>query len=324
MNRKRLTAIALASCLAICLASPVFAAEDYTVATDGYTVKVSAGASGTASGETEATVGYGEAYDPADNVTVTPDAGYYLRGFHIAGQDTVKNGDWTITEDTTLVASYGISGEQDLLAYTIHYQAEDGTTLADDRTYYGLEGDKPVVAYQVIDGYLPRDTYNVTWTLSADRTNEYTFVYVPATNVTTTTTTTTNTVTTPAAAGTAATGTATAGTAAGGAAAGGAGAAGGATGGAAGDAGAAGPAELTDLDEGAVPLAGVDDENGGNGDGTTAEAGDEEVINDDQTPLAGISTAAKAGIGVIIAAAVVAIIAALAVRARRRNKEDEA
>ncbi|MBE6009035.1 MAG: hypothetical protein E7236_00040 [Lachnospiraceae bacterium] len=321
MNRKRLTAIALASCLAICLAVPAFAAEEESANYD-YTVKVSAGASGTASGETETTVGYGEAYDPADNVTVTPDAGYYLKGYHIAGQDTVKNGDWTITEDTTLVASYGISGEQDLLAYTIHYQAEDGTTLADDRTYYGLEGDKPVVAYQVIDGYLPRDTYNVTWTLSADRTNEYTFVYVPATTVTTVTTTTTNTVTTPAATGTTAAGTTATGTAAGGAAAGGAAAGGAAAGGAAGEAGAAGPADIVDLDEGEVPLAGVDDTNGDNGDGTGV-AGDEEVINDDQVPTAGMSTAAKAGIGVIIAAAIVAIIAALAVRARKKNKEEE-
>ena len=69
-------------------------------------------------------------------------------------------------------------------------------------------------------------------------------------------------------------------------------------------------------------MAGVDNADGDNGDGTGV-AGDEETINDDQTPLAGMSTAAKAGIGVIIAAAIIAIIVALAVRARKKKQEDE-
>ena len=315
MNKKRLTAIVLASILTVSLAAPAFAAEtgtDYE-----YTVKVSGGASGTVSGDTETTVEYGGTWS-SDSVTVTPSAGYYLRGYHIAGQDEVKQGDWTITEDTTFVASYGVNGEQDLIPYTIHYQAEDGTTLADDSVYQGLEGDKPIVGYKVIDGYLPRDTYNVTWTLTADGTNEYTFVYIPDTTVTTTTTTTTTTVTTPAAAttaaGTAATGTAAgtaAGAAAGGAAAGAAGA----------DAGAAGAADLIDLDEGQTPLA-APDEGVTDGQDGTGDEGAVEEINEGATPLANLSTGAKAGIGVVIAAVVAALIAALAVRAKKKKDED--
>lgn len=318
MKRKRITTIILASCLAVCLASPAIAAEGESTAYD-YTVTVSAGASGTVSGTTEKQVVYGESYDPADYVTVDPDAGYYLKGYHIAGQDTVKNGSWAIKEDTTFVASYGVKGEQDLLSYTIHYQAEDGTTLAEDRTYQGLAGDKPVVAYQAIDGYLPRDTYNVTWTLSADRTNEYTFVYVPAATVTTTTTTTTTTVTTPAEGTTAAgAATGTAGTAGTGAA-GGAGTTGGTAAGAAGVAGAEGPADIVDLDEQDVPLAGVDQEDG-------SESGeidqDTEEIDDSDTPLASLSTAAKAAIGVIIAAVIIVLLIAIALRTKRRKEEE--
>lgn len=314
MNKKRLTAIILASCLTVCLASPAFAYE--------YKVEVSGGAQGTYTGTvpTELT---GKKWAPdTDDISLKDGSKYYVKGFHLSGQEDLV-GAIQISEDTTFVASYGIRGTEGMIPYTIHYQDENGTTLAPDRSFEGLEGDKPVVPYQDIDGYMPRDTYNVTWTLTAEGTNEYTFVYVPST--VTTTTTTTNTVTVPGAATTTTAGTATGAAGAAGTATGATGgaAAGGAAGGAAGDAGAAGPAELTDLDEGAVPLAGVDDANGDNGDGTTAEAGEEETINDDQVPTAGISTAAKAGIGVIIAAAVVAIIAALAVRARRRNKEDE-
>lgn len=313
MNRKRITAIVLASCLAVCMVSPVFAAE-YK-----YKVEVSEGLHGTISGETPIEVSKGTEWNPND-YTVTAKDGYYFKGFHKSGQEDLKTGmAQKITEDTTFVAAYGIESDS-MVSYTIHYQDEDGNTLAEDRVFEGILGDKPVVAYQEIDGYMPKDSYNVTWELKSDKM-EYTFVYIPSTTTTVNETTTTNTVTVPAATTTTAAATTTTGTAAG-TAAGGA-AAGGAAAGAAAGEGAAGPAELTDLDEGAVPLAGVDDENGGNGDGTTAEAGEEETINDDQVPTAGISTAAKAGIGVIIAAAIVAIIAALAVRARRRNKEDE-
>lgn len=321
MKMKRITTIVLASCLTLCLASPVFAA-DYQ-----YNVEVSGGLHGTVSGNTNSEVNKGYSWSPND-YSVSADDGYYFKGFHISGQEGIV-GSTVITEDTTFVATYGITGEQDLIAYTVHY-VEDGTgnTLAQDRRYYGLAGDKPVVAYQNIDGYLPRDAYNLTRTIRAGEDNDFTFYYVPSTTTIITTTTTTEetaagtTGTTGAAAGTATGG--TAGTAAGtGAAAGGtAGTAAGGDGadtagaGDTGDAGTTGPADIVDLDDEEVPLAGVDQDD-------TEEAGDMEDIADSATPTAGVSTAAKAGIGVIIAAAIVALIAALAVRARRRKYKEE-
>ncbi len=317
MKMKRITTIVLASCLTICLASPAFAAPY------DYTVKVSGGTQGEYTGSASQKIPAGETWGPStDDITVTDDK-YYVKGFHLSGQDEPV-GAIPITEDTTFVASYGIKGSE-TVSYTIHYVDEAGATLAEDATYYGNVGDKPVVGYRDIEGYLPRDTYNVTWTLTGNG-DEYSFVYIPANTTETVTNEVTNTVTgegetvTVAGAGTAAgTATGAAGTTTGATGAAGGAAAGGA---AAGDAGAAGPADIVDLDDQDVPLAGVDDANGDNGDGTTAEAGEEETINDDQVPTAGISTAAKAGIGVIIAA-IVAIIAAIAVRARRGKKEEE-
>ncbi len=310
MKMKRITTIILASCLTVCLASPAFAANY------DYKVNVSGGTQGDYTGSVPSGVEYNNPWGPdTADITVNNDK-YYVKGFHLSGQEELV-GAIEITEDTTFVASYGIKGSE-TVSYTIHYVDEAGNTLAEDASYYGNVGDKPVVGYRDIDGYLPRDTYNVTWTLTGDG-DEYSFVYIPSNTEETVTTETTTTVTGPGTT-TVVAGGGTAGGAAGGAAAGGAAAGGAGAAGAAGGA-AAGPADIVDLDDNAVPLAGVDDTNGDNGDGTGV-AGDEEVINDDQVPTAGISTAAKAGIGVIIAAAIAAIIAALAVRARRKNKEE--
>ena len=208
MKMKRITAIAMAACLSVCLASPAFAYD--------YKVEVSEGLHGTVSGETSTEIENEGTWNPND-YTVTPKDGYYFKGFHISGQEGLV-GATKITEDTTFVATYGIEGST-TVRYTIHYQTADGTTLAEDTVYSGNVGDKPVIAYQDITGYMPRDTYNVTWTLTDDPNQEFTFVYVQDTTTTITTTIETTTVTTPAAAGTAAgttAGTTTGGTTAGG------------------------------------------------------------------------------------------------------------
>ena len=62
---------------------------------------------------------------------------------------------------------------------------------------------------------------------------------------------------------------------------------------------------------------------GANDEDTGSVAGGNTNINNGQTPLSGLSTAAKAGIGVIIAAAIVALIAALMVYARKKKNEEE-
>ena len=60
------------------------------------------------------------------------------------------------------MVAYGIQG--DMVSYTVNYQDGGGNELAPSRTYYGAVGDKPVIAYQYIEGYRP-DAYNLTKTL---------------------------------------------------------------------------------------------------------------------------------------------------------------
>ena len=73
------------------------------------------------------------------------------------------------------MVAYGIQG--DMVSYTVNYQDGGGNELAPSRTYYGAVGDKPVIAYQYIEGYRP-DAYNLTKTLGKNEAdNVFTFTY---------------------------------------------------------------------------------------------------------------------------------------------------
>lgn len=200
-----------------------------------YTITLSAGNMGTISGQ-EKTVYtgavYGESWASFDlsQVQVT-DERYYVKGVRLSGRD---NADalaapaFRVTGDADYVVAYGVRGDQ--VAYTVQYQDEDGETLAASQTFYGNVGDKPVVAYRYVDGYIPQ-SLALTKTLSANEAeNIFTFVYTQGDPDTIVRTETETTVVTgepsvitvvagaPAAAGTAAGGTAAGGTGTGGAA----------------------------------------------------------------------------------------------------------
>ena len=52
-----------------------------------------------------------------------------------------------------------------------------GTPLLESQTFYGAVGDRPVVAFQYVDGYQPQ-AYNLTGTLSSNEAeNVFTFTY---------------------------------------------------------------------------------------------------------------------------------------------------
>lgn len=200
-----------------------------------YTITLSAGNMGTIGGQ-EKTVYtgavYGESWASFDlsQVQVT-DERYYVKGVRLSGRD---NADalaapaFRVTGDADYVVAYGVRGDQ--VAYTVQYQDEDGETLAASQTFYGNVGDKPVVAYRYVDGYIPQ-SLALTKTLSANEAeNIFTFVYTQGDPDTIVRTETETTVVTgepsvitvvagaPAAAGTAAGGTAAGGTGTGGAA----------------------------------------------------------------------------------------------------------
>ena len=177
---KKALASLLGGCLMLGMASTGVSAaqsEPYT-----YTITLSAGNMGTINGQ-EKTVYtgavYGENWASFDlsQVQVT-DERYYVKGVRLSGRD---NADalaapaFRVTGDADYVVAYGVRGDQ--VAYTVQYQDEDGETLAPSQTFYGNVGDKPVVAYRYVDGYIPQ-SLALTKTLSANEAeNIFTFVY---------------------------------------------------------------------------------------------------------------------------------------------------
>lgn len=103
---------------------------------------------------------------------------YYVRGIKESGKDNdelLAAASFRVNEDCDYVVIYGILG--DAVEYTIRYVDENGNALLPEDTFYGNVGDKPVVAFQYVDGYQPQ-AYNLTGELQADASkNVFTFVY---------------------------------------------------------------------------------------------------------------------------------------------------
>ena len=188
---KKLLALLFCLCLIAGLSATAFA-DNYT-----YTVRVYAGAQGSfGSGDAKVytvTRGYGDtfSFNAQSAVTLPADSKYYVKGIRESGKDnnTVSNSAFYVTHDVDYVVAYGMKGSE--VSYTVRYVTyPGGATLAPSRTFYGNAGDKPVIAYEYIEGYTPR-YLNLTGTLSENAANNvFTFEYVPQTTTTTTTDTT--------------------------------------------------------------------------------------------------------------------------------------
>ena len=174
------------------------------MAADGYTYKVtlSAGNKGTINGqakmERDSVVAGSTVTFNLKDVQVTDDK-YYIKGIRLSGRDNeealaspvLDN----ITGDADYVVAYGI--KKDMVAYTVNYQDASGKALAESQTFYGNVGDKPIVAYQYIENYIP-DALALTKTLSNNESeNVFTFTYKPGATDRVVTTTTTITTTVP-------------------------------------------------------------------------------------------------------------------------------
>ena len=123
---------------------------------------------------------------------------YYPRGFRVTGHDNDENLNepsgspripiTNLDADYSYEVAWGMKGN--MVAYTVRYVDEDGKKLRENDTYYGMPGDKPVVAYRYVEGYVP-NVYSQAKTLSTDESkNVFTFTYSEGETVTTTTTTT--------------------------------------------------------------------------------------------------------------------------------------
>lgn len=113
-------------------------------------------------------------------VTFDVESKYYIMGSRESGKDNSERiGSILVKGDRDYVAAYGLM--KDSVEYTINYLDEDGNVLRESEKYRGTIGDKPVIAYQYVEGYQPQ-AYNLTKTLSANAAeNIFTFIYSPVT-----------------------------------------------------------------------------------------------------------------------------------------------
>ena len=248
---------------------------------------------------------------------VPNDDRYQVRGVAVAGSEDLTAQDFAVTSDVDLVVVYYVPGEP--VEYTVNYVDEDGNAIADPDTYTGNNEEKPVIAFKLIDGWIPVNARNLTGTITTDGDNNFTFIYRRGETVTETivipadNTENTENGTAAAeggtAAGTTAAGTTAAGTTAAGTAAGTA-AAGTTAGTTAGEGTAAGVAaeevedvpELVDLDDEAVPQANIElDES----EETETEAPETEAASEQST---GFPVATAAGAVIVIAGVVIFVL----------------
>ena len=190
---KKLLTVLLTGALVLGLSMTAFAAEDYD-----YTVTFYAGNQGsfngagvTASGGTVSYSGskivvsglkLGDVvgFNAPSGISLSDSGKYYAQGIRLSGRDNdeVAASVFTVSEDADYVVAYGIRGN--MTSYTVNYQGKDGKALAPSQTFYGNIGDKPVVAYQYIEGYVP-EALGLTKTLSGNEAdNVFTFVYEEA------------------------------------------------------------------------------------------------------------------------------------------------
>ena len=113
--------------------------------------------------------------------TLAPGSKYYVKGFKVSGEggETYCSApNFQVDGDYDFIIAYGMP--DNLVSYTINFvDAETGAALADPVTYYGNVGDKPVVAYEYIEGYRPLYR-NITGTLEAGG-NIWSFPYLKLT-----------------------------------------------------------------------------------------------------------------------------------------------
>ena len=188
-----LAALLSAAFVALAMVTPA-QAEDYK-----YTVRVFPGNRGTLSADPVVQeVPKGGSVNLYDIATAKiTDAKYVQTGFRVSGTDKLIGGNGQIngiSEDMDFVVAYGV--EANMVSYTLKFvEYQTGRELAESKTYYGKAGEKPVAAYEYIEGYRPL-YLSITGTLKAGEENVWTFEYVPLAEGETIVTTTTNTNTT--------------------------------------------------------------------------------------------------------------------------------
>ena len=167
----KLFAIALPLCLVFL---PVHAAP-YT-----YRITIYGGLQGTVNGQEKLVVDLpmGSQWNANDYDVVPNDDRYFCNSdFEIAGQEGTPLFVFEVTSDVDIVPVYHLKG--DLVEYRVQYlHSGDNAVLLPQQTFFGNIGDKPVVAYRFLEGYIPT-TYAETKTIVEDPAqNTFTFYYL--------------------------------------------------------------------------------------------------------------------------------------------------
>ena len=173
--------------LTACLLSNLLLVNVLAAGSEGYTytVTLSAGNKGTINGTDKKVISdlqNGSRVTLHINDIQVTDSKYYVKGFRLSGRDNkdeeaLAPPSFTVTGDVDYVVAYGIRGN--MVAYTVRYLDASGNELAASNTFYGSVGDKPVVAYQYIDNYVPQ-ALALTKTLQANEAeNVFEFIYTP-------------------------------------------------------------------------------------------------------------------------------------------------
>ena len=175
------------SLLTACLLSNLLLVNVLAAGPEGYTytVTLSAGNKGTINGTDKKVISdlqNGSKVTININDIQVTDSKYYVKGFRLSGRDNkdeeaLAPPSFTVTGDVDYVVAYGIRGN--MVAYTVRYLDASGNELAASNTFYGNVGDKPVVAYQYIENYVPQ-ALALTKTLQANEAeNVFEFIYTP-------------------------------------------------------------------------------------------------------------------------------------------------
>lgn len=165
----------------------------------GYKVTLYTGNKGTIQGNTSLDVQVEKGQQISFNLTkieLQKESPYYIKGIRLSGHDSIDTlapATFDVEADQEYVVVYGVKGQQ--VAYMIRYVDKQGKELLPQETLYGNVGDKPVVAYQYVEGYLPQTTAFTKTLSDNEKDNVFTFVYNNVSD-NTTTATTTNAVTT--------------------------------------------------------------------------------------------------------------------------------
>ncbi len=117
------------------------------------------------------------------SVTLNNDSKYYAKGIRESGMDnnTISTNSFQVNKDVDYVVGYALFADR--VSYTIEYVDNKGNELAPKEIHYGNVGDRPVVAFLYMDGYLPQ-AYNLTGTLYRDPSeNIFRFVYTPLSEI---------------------------------------------------------------------------------------------------------------------------------------------